>query len=61
LMPADFHEKKSGETAGPNVTGSAPTTLARCQVIELAGPWKDKKIVFTDFRWTRKREIGGKN
>jgi len=30
-------------------------------VIELAGPWKDKKIVFTDFRWTRKREIGGKN
>lgn len=49
LFPADFHELKPGDATGP-----APATFARCQVLELTGPWKDSKIVFTDFRWLRK-------
>ena len=49
LFPADFHEQKSADATGPG-----PATFARCQALELAGPWKDKKIVFTGFRWVRK-------
>ena len=46
LFPADFCEKKPGDTAG-----EAPATFATCQVLELSGPWKDQNIVFTDFQW----------
>jgi len=46
LFPLDFHEKKSSDATGP-----ALTTFSRCQVLELTGPWKDQKIVFTKFRW----------
>jgi dienelactone hydrolase len=48
LFPADFHEQKSKAT-----TATAPATFARCQVLELSGPWKDRKIVFTGFRWIK--------
>jgi len=46
LFPADFHELQPKDTTGP-----APATFARCQAIELTGPWKDPKIVFTGFQW----------
>ena len=49
LFPSDFREKKSGDAAG-----QAPANFARCQALELVGPWQDRNIVFTDFSWVRK-------
>ena len=50
LFPANFRgQKKPGEAAGQSMSN-----FARCQAIELVGPWKDQKIVFSDFRWVKK-------
>ena len=45
LSPGDFKPK---EPAG------APANFARCETLQLTGPWKDMNIVFTDFEWVTK-------
>ncbi|MCY3017865.1 MAG: acetylxylan esterase [Planctomycetota bacterium] len=41
LAPADFKDK----------AGAAPTGFEHCDMLQLTGPWKDRSIVFTNFRW----------
>jgi len=35
-------------------SGAGPRDFVRCDQLKLTGPWKDKQIVFTNFRWTRR-------
>jgi len=42
LTAADFKERKQGGTLAG---------FQRCEILQLGGAWKDKKIVFTNFRW----------
>jgi hypothetical protein len=44
LSAADFKEK------GPS---GAPVRFDRCDALQLAGPWKDRNIVFTGVRWVK--------
>jgi len=42
VAPDGFKEKRDG---------SALHGFAACDMLQLTGPWKDKNIVFTNFRW----------
>jgi len=42
VAPAGFKGKKDG---------SVLRGFAACDMLQLTGPWKDEKIVFTNFRW----------
>jgi hypothetical protein len=44
VSPSDFKD----------AAGSAIGDFGRCDQLKLTGPWKDKRIVFTNFRWLPK-------
>jgi len=46
LRPEDFREERRG-----GEKGAAPSGFARCDTLQFSGPWKDRKIVFTDIQW----------
>jgi dienelactone hydrolase len=44
LGPGNFKENRQGV---------ALTEFQRCDMLQLTGPWKDKNIVFSNFRWVK--------